>query len=145
LTAHVGASDAAFGLTELLHPAGRIWLAGAAGPQGAKARIIVKATDVTLSKARPNQMSVQGMLAGHVETIAAEGPFALVCIALEGEGRLYAMATRRAVADLGLGQGEAIFALIKTVALDERMVGQAALAPSLESAMETIERCASSC
>src|SRR6185437_12383565 len=63
LTAHVGMVDAAFGLTELLHPAGRIWLAGAAGSQGSRARIIVKATDVTLSKARPSQMSVQGTLA----------------------------------------------------------------------------------
>jgi hypothetical protein len=41
------------------------------------------------------------------------------------------MATRRAVVELGLQQGESIFALIKTVALDERMVAQpAALKPS---------------
>lgn len=130
LTAHVGTVDAAFGLTELRHPAGHIWLAGAAGAQGSGVRIIIKATDVTLSKTRPSQMSVQGTLAGRVETIAADGPFALVGIALEGEGRLYAMATRRAVVELGLQQGESIFALIKTVALDERMVAQpAALKP----------------
>ncbi len=124
LIARVGKADTAYGLTELLHPAGTIWLAGPAGPEGTKARIIIKATDVTLSKARPSQVSVQGTLAGKVEAIAVEGPFAFVDIALDGDGKLYAMATRRAVAELGLTQGDPVFALIKTVALDERTVAR---------------------
>ena len=127
LIMQVGGADTAYGLTELLHPAGTIWLAGPTGPKGDKARIIIKATDVTLSKARPSQVSVQGTLAGKVEGIAFDGPFALVDIALEGDGKLFAMATRRAVAELGLKQLDPVFALIKTVALDERAVARPAL------------------
>ncbi len=124
LTARVGKADVAYGLTELLHPAGKIWLAGPAGPEGAKARITIKATDVTLSNLRPVQVSAQGTLAGKVEGISVDGPFALVEIALDGDGRLFAMATRRAVAELGLGQGDPVVALVKTVALDERTVAR---------------------
>ncbi len=126
LTTRVGAARRAYGLTELLHPSGKIWLAGPAGPVGAKARIIVKATDVTLSKARPSQMSAQGTLAGRVEAITIEGPFAFVDIALDGDGKLFAMATHRAVAELGLARGDPVFALVKTVALDERTVARPA-------------------
>jgi molybdate transport system ATP-binding protein len=79
---------------------------------------------VTLSKNQPSQMSTQGTLKGKVETITASGPFAIVEIALAGEGRLTAMATRRAVAELGLASGDPVFALIKTVALDERTVAR---------------------
>lgn len=120
LTVKIGRRDQTYGLTELAHPSGNVWLAGSAGPEGGAARIIVRATDVTLSKSRPSQMSTQGTLEGKVERIATDGPFAIVEIALEGGGRLTAMATRRAVAELGLAPGEPVFALIKTVALDER-------------------------
>jgi molybdate transport system ATP-binding protein len=51
-----------------------------------------------------------------------DGPIAGVSIALDSEGRLYALATRKAVDELGLAAGERVFALIKTVALDERAV-----------------------
>jgi len=124
LTMTIGTRDETYGLTELLHSAGKIALAGAAGPEGSGARIIVKATDVTLAKGPPSQMSTQGTLTGRVESVAFDGPFAIVTIALEGEGRLTAMATRRAVAELGLKAGEAVFALIKTVALDERTLAR---------------------
>jgi molybdate transport system ATP-binding protein len=123
LIMQVGKADTAYGLTELLHSAGKIWLAGPAGSEGDKARIIIKATDVTLSKARPSQVSVQGTLAGKVEDIQVEGPFAFVDIALDGDGKLFAMATRRAIDELGLKQADPVYALVKTVALDERTVG----------------------
>ena len=127
LTMRVGGADAAYGLTELLHPAGTIWLAGPAGSEGDKARIIIKATDVTLSKARPSHVSVQGTLTGKVEGVTFEGPLALVDIALEGDGKLFAMATRRAIVELDLKRADPVFALIKTVALDERTVARPGL------------------
>jgi molybdate transport system ATP-binding protein len=56
-------------------------------------------------------------------TIAAietdEGPFAGVSITLDGHGHLFALATRKAIDELGLGPGDRVYALIKTVALDE--------------------------
>ncbi|HEY1735987.1 MAG TPA: TOBE domain-containing protein, partial [Methylovirgula sp.] len=120
LAVTVGARDESYGLTELLHPAGKIALAGPAGTQGAKARILIKATDVTLAKTPPSAMSTQGTLQGKVAAIDFDGPFAMVTLSLAAEGRLTAMATRRAVAELGLKPGDPVFALVKTVALDER-------------------------
>jgi len=124
LTMLVGGEDASYGLTELVNPAGTIWLAGPAGEKGSKVRIMVRATDVTLSAARPQKLSVRSVLEGKVSEIDTEGPLAAVEIALNGGGRLFAMATRRAIDDLGLKSGDPVFALVKTVALDERTVGK---------------------
>jgi molybdate transport system ATP-binding protein len=123
LSMQVGGEDQAYGLTELQHPAGIVWLAGQAGPSGGKVRILVKATDVTLSAGRPQNLSVRSVLTGKIAAVETEGPLAAVEITLDGEGRLYAMATRRAVDDLGLRVGDLVFALVKTVALDEHAVG----------------------
>jgi molybdate transport system ATP-binding protein len=57
-----------------------------------------------------------------VEMEDDDGPFAGVSIALDGRGQLFALATRKAVDELKLASGERVFALIKTVALDERAV-----------------------
>lgn len=124
LTMQVGDFDAAYGLCELHHSSGTVWIAGPAGRKGQNVRIIVHATDVTLATEPPHHMSVRGTLAGHVAAIATQGPFSTVEIGLDGGGHLYAMATRRAIDDLGLKQGNPVFALVKTVALDERAVGR---------------------
>lgn len=123
LTMQVGRHDSAYDLTELVHPSGTIWIAGPVGAEGASVRILVKATDVTLAAAPPRGLSVQSMLAGKLAHIESRGPLALVQLALAGEGRLSAMATRRAIDELGLQCGDSVFALIKTAALDERWVG----------------------
>ncbi len=124
LSAIVLGEDASYGLTQLSHPAGTIWLAGRGGVIGAGARVIVRATDVTLATEPPRHLSVQTTLAGSVAGITRdEGPLAAVEIALDGHGRLAALATRRAIDELGLNPGDRVFALIKTVALDERASG----------------------
>ncbi len=125
LTMRVGKRDQAYGLTELIHPSGTIWLAGPARAEGMDVRVVVKPTDVTLSASPPRGLSMQGMLAGKLARIECSGPLALADIALEGEGRLSAMATRRAIDELGLHPGDSVFALVKTAALDERWVGGA--------------------
>ena len=50
------------------------------------------------------------------------GPLAGVSIDLDGHGHLFALATRKAVDELGLRSGDRVFALVKSVALDERAV-----------------------
>jgi len=122
LTVKVCGANAPYGLTELKHPAGVVWLAGPAGPIGGTARIIVKATDVVLAVEPPHNLSVRSVLAGKVAAIETSGPLATVEIALEGEGHLFAMATRHAIDELGLERGKPVFALIKTSALDERKI-----------------------
>ncbi len=121
----VGALDPVYGLTEVEHPAGSIWLTGLAGPSGREARIVIKATDVTLARRKTPDLSVRTVLAGRIAAIeTGEGPLAGVTIDLEGHGRLFAYATRKAIDDLKLEPGERVFALVKTVALDERAVAQ---------------------
>lgn len=115
--------DEKYGLTEISHPAGTIWLAGCAGPVGREARVIIKATDVTLALAPPQHLSVRTALSGTVTRVEIDdGPLAAVTISLQGHGQLTALATRRAVEELGLQQASRVFALVKTVALDERAV-----------------------
>ena len=120
--------DEAYGLTEIAHPAGTIWLVGRAGPIGGEARVVIKSTDITLAKTRVEGMSVRTTLSGKVAGIDSDdGPIAGVSIALDGHGRLYALATRKAIDELGLARGDRVFALVKTVALDERAVAPAEL------------------
>jgi molybdate transport system ATP-binding protein len=127
ITGRLAGIDEAYGLTEIAHPAGTIWLVGRAGPVGREARVVIKSTDITIAKTiaktGPEAMSVRTTLSGRVTDIDRDdGPIAGVSIALDSEGRLYALATRKAVDELGLAAGERVFALIKTVALDERAV-----------------------
>lgn len=123
VTGTVAGTDADYGLTEISHPSGAIWIAGEAGPVGREVRIVVKATDVTLSTTRPRNLSVRTILTGTVDSIDTDdGPLAAVNVALQGHGQIVALATRMAVDELGLGAGDQVFALIKTVALDERSV-----------------------
>jgi molybdate transport system ATP-binding protein len=63
------------------------------------------------------------VLCGTIERIESDGAIALVAIALEKEGLLFAAATRHALDEMGLRLGARVFALIKTSALDERTVG----------------------
>ncbi|MGH6866649.1 MAG: molybdenum ABC transporter ATP-binding protein [Methyloceanibacter sp.] len=115
--------DYGYGLTRISHPAGALWLTGRAGVLGTETRVVVNSTDVTLSRTQPKNLSIRSALAGtvvHIET--DEGPFAGVSIGLDGHGKLFALATRKAIDDLKLRRGDRVFALIKTVALDERAV-----------------------
>ncbi|RAI40616.1 molybdenum ABC transporter ATP-binding protein [Rhodoplanes roseus] len=127
VTARVAGYDEAWGLTELAHPAGTIWLAGRAGPPGRDCRVAVRAVDVTLATARPAGLSVRTVLTGTIGRIDTDdGPLAAVTVDLAGHGHVVASATRKALDELGLAPGRPVFALIKTVALDEQTV---ALAP----------------
>jgi len=51
-----------------------------------------------------------------------DGPLAGVSIDLDGHGHLFALATRKATDELALRPGDRVFALVKSVALDERAV-----------------------
>ena len=53
-----------------------------------------------------------------------EGPLAGVTIELDGHGLLFALATRKAIDELKLARDDRVFALVKTVALDERAVAE---------------------
>jgi molybdate transport system ATP-binding protein len=121
LTGRIVGMRAAYGLTEIGHPGGTIWIAGPAGAAGTDVRVVIRATDVTLATERPQHLSVRTVLSGRVAAIEQEdGPLAAVTVDLPVHGHIVAMVTRMAVDELGLAAGRDVFALIKTVALDER-------------------------
>ena len=122
LTGRIAGTRANYDLTEIAHPSGTIWLAGPGGAVGREVHIVIRATNVTLATTRPQNLSVRTILAGTVATIEQDGPLAAVTVDLAGNGHLVAMATRMAVDELALKRGDPVFALIKTVALDERSI-----------------------
>lgn len=112
-----------FGMTVLAHPAGEITLPSRFGPPGRTLRVAVRATDVALAVERPKGLSVRTLLAGRVRSVVTDGgPSALVAVELEGGEVIAAYLTRLAVADLDLAPGREVYALVKAVAIDERVV-----------------------
>jgi molybdate transport system ATP-binding protein len=123
ITGTLSAVDDTYGLTEIAHPAGKIWLVGRTGRKGSDVRVVIRSTAITLARRSAQDLSIRNTLAGTVAGIETDdSPFAGVSITLDGHGHLFALATRKAVDELGLGPGDRVFALIKTVALDERAV-----------------------
>jgi len=117
----LGAPDGAFQLTPVETPAGVVWLNGIVRPEGRAVRVLVHATDVALATHRPAGVTIRTVLAGTVADVPdGQGPSVTIDVALDGGGRLAAAVTRAAVADLGLAAGRPVFALVKSVALDER-------------------------
>jgi molybdate transport system ATP-binding protein len=113
--------DPEFEVTSLQHPAGTIIVAGKAGPQEKAVRVLIRATDVALARSRPRDLSIRTILSGAVAAIQSdEGPSAVLEIALDGGGRLSAAVTRLAISALDLAEGARIYALVKSVAIDER-------------------------
>src|SRR5262249_22060541 len=109
--------------TILNHPAGEIVVPGRVETKSADVHIAVRATNVTLALVKPGQSSVRTALKGRVAQVRTDdGPFALVEVDLEGGGRVVASATRLALADLKLEAGSPVFALIKSVSLDQRHI-----------------------
>lgn len=117
LSGTVAERDERYGLTRIAHPAGAIWLTGLLDA-GREARVAIRSTDVALATARPAQLSVRTVLEGTVETIEADGPSASVTLVLKGDGRLVASLTRKSADELSLAAGRNVFALVKSVALD---------------------------
>ena len=121
ISAKVEKEDPNYSVTILAHPAGKIVVPYKVEPGQTTVQVVVRATNVTLALAPPGAMSVRTVLEGEVRDIqAGDGPFALVGVQLIGGDRIHAYMTRMAAAELKLRAGVKVFALAKTVAMDER-------------------------
>jgi molybdate transport system ATP-binding protein len=89
--------------------------------EGEEACLVVRARDVSLATRRPEGVSIQNVLAGHVcEVRELEGSaFAEVLVEL-GTHRLRARITRLSLHDLELAVGSPVFALLKSVSLSRQ-------------------------
>ncbi len=113
-----------FSLTQLAFPGGRLNVGRLDMPAGAHVRVRIRARDVVLALARPTGLSIRNAFAGRVVEIAAEqGPVVDVRLDVgiaDQPVMLWARITRRALSELGLAPGNAVYALVKTVALDRQ-------------------------
>jgi molybdate transport system ATP-binding protein len=104
-------------LARLEFSGGSLWVPGNVGPTGANLRLRIQASDVSLCRSQPAQSTILNILPAEVEAIqAGDGASTLVRL-LVGSERLVARVTRRSIRELGLTEGESLFAQIKSVAV----------------------------
>lgn len=122
VTARVAGAADSHSLTPLEHPAGTIWIPGLASAPGDIVHVVVRATDVVLSRTRPADISLRSTLSGTVSKIRREGFLAIVEIELAPGDFLLAAITEGALSHLSLDIGSSVFAMFKSTALDENAV-----------------------
>jgi molybdate transport system ATP-binding protein len=104
-------------LTCLEFSGGRLWVPGHVGAEGAALRLRTQASDISLCRSRPEQSTILNILPAEIEAIQpGQGPTILVRLRL-GEDRIVARVTRRSIRELGLQEGESLFAQVKSVAV----------------------------
>lgn len=120
VAARVASHDERYGLSELHFGGGVLRVPRLAQPVGAAVRLRIPARDVSLALQKPEATSVLNVLQGRVAAVARdEGPYAEVRVTV-GPTALLARVTRLSAEELGLREGRAVYALVKSVALDPR-------------------------
>lgn len=115
--------DPDYQLTQVSHPAGHITLPGRIAPGDGPIRLVIRATDVTLALSQPRELSIRTTLKGKVRHLSErQGAVAIVEVELTGGETLAAAVTRKAVDELGLGIGDQVYCLIKSVSIDDRLM-----------------------
>jgi molybdate transport system ATP-binding protein len=121
----VAAHDLDWGLTRLDFPGGSLYAPDVDALVGEPIRVRIRARDVSLATERPQNLSMQNVLAATVRAVG-EGNGASVDVQVDAAGTpIIARVTRKAVAELRLAPGKRVFALIKAVAIDRHSVGYA--------------------
>ena len=113
----VASYDADDDLAGLDFSGGRLWVPGNVGPEGAGLRLRIQASDVSLCRSRPEHSTILNILPASVEAIQAGDGASMLVRLLIGEDRIVARVTRRSIRELGLREGESLFAQIKSVAV----------------------------
>jgi molybdate transport system ATP-binding protein len=114
------------GLSRFETGGGPVWLPRVAAAPGAVLRLRILAQDVMLATTRPEGISALNILTATVEEIRlGDGPGAIVRLRM-GDEALLARITRRSVQALGLGTGDQVFAVLKSVSVAQDSVGATA-------------------
>jgi molybdate transport system ATP-binding protein len=112
----VTAYDEAYGLTLCGAPPLCLTVPGHLGEPGARVRLRVLASDVSLARA-PAESSILNILPARILDVQTlDGPHMLLVLGV-GEARLLARITRKSWDGLGLAPGQEVFAQVKGVAL----------------------------
>jgi molybdate transport system ATP-binding protein len=125
LETRIAGHDAAYGLTIVRSPAGDLRVPQIDLPIGAPLRVHIRARDVLIGLSQPEGLSALNALQGRIAEVGpAAGPVVDLRLDLNG-ATLLARVTRLTIDRLGLQPGCPVFAIIKSVALDRRSLGQA--------------------
>lgn len=120
LPATIDTVDQEWGLTQVCFPGGALWLRDMGLPVGRRIRVRVFARDVSLTCQQPSQTSILNVLPGTVDAFGEDEHPGLVLVRVRiGASLLLARLTRRAVKELDLVPGDAVWKQVKTVAVME--------------------------
>lgn len=126
LTATVETQDLGDGLSALRTSLGTLYLPKVAAPEGARLRVRILASDIIISKDRPDGLSALNVLPSTVAAIQeGAGPGAAIALR-SGDDRLVARVTRRSARALKLAEGSKCFAVIKSVSVAPGNIGRGA-------------------
>ncbi|MFN3847543.1 MAG: TOBE domain-containing protein, partial [Paracoccaceae bacterium] len=105
------------GLTRLEAASGPLFLPMVDAPPGTAVRVRIMAHEVILSRARPEGLSAQNILAGRiVGIVSGQGPAVMVHIAVGGH-EILARITRRAAEQMALAPGDGVHAIVKSMSV----------------------------
>ncbi|HWP20201.1 MAG TPA: molybdenum ABC transporter ATP-binding protein [Burkholderiaceae bacterium] len=126
LETRVEGHDERFRLTQVRHGSQTLSVPMTDVPVGTVVRLRIRARDVALAIEPPRGLSIRNVLAGTLAALHEEPdtPFAETLVDIGG-ARIRARLTRQAVAELGLQVGQPVYALVKSIALDRRVVARA--------------------
>jgi molybdate transport system ATP-binding protein len=112
-----------YGLSRLRCAAGEIMVPRLDLADGTAVRVRIRARDVIVAVERPHGLSALNVLPGTVAEIApGDGAVRDIRLDLAGESLLVRL-TQRSLSELGIAPGRAVFAVIKSVALDRHSLG----------------------
>lgn len=118
IEAVVGQHDHADHLSRLDFPGGSVFVGRCSEPVGARVRIRIQASDVSLATQKTDQSSILNLLPGKVvEQAAANKPGQVLVKLNVGGTPLVARITERSRRNLGIEPGRQLWAQIKSVAL----------------------------
>jgi molybdate transport system ATP-binding protein len=118
LTATVAGHDRDYALTLLEVGEATLAVPLLSRPPGARVRLRIRARDVALALAPPQGLSIRNVVAAEIAAIRLEeGAYCEVLMAFAGQ-HLRARITRRSADELRLRTGMAVFALVKSVAIE---------------------------
>ncbi len=118
LEARVARQDPANGMTVLTSPAGAFIVPAVDAPDGAALRLRIRARDVMVATEEPRGLSALNVLPGKVVAVRPAGSAQMEIDIACGEAILVARITRQSTQALGIADGRAVFAVIKTVSFE---------------------------
>ena len=116
------ATEHRHGMTTLVAAGQNLYIPGTAIPLGSNTRLRIQARDVALATQQPQGLSIRNILQARILSIdIVEEIFAEILLDVGGQ-HLRSRVTREAVDDLQLANGQEIYALIKSVAIDRDLL-----------------------